>query len=291
MVGAVLVVDGCIVGEGHTQAYGGPHAEVMAIHGVDDMLLKKATLYVSLEPCAHHGKTPPCADLIIDKGIPSVVIGCRDSFEAVDGKGIERLRAAGIDVQVGLLEDECIYQNRRFFTYHQMQRPYVILKWAETTDGYIDDSNQKPLKISNAMSSQWVHQWRSEEQSILIGGKTARKDNPSLSTRLVSGPSPERFVWTSRSLSPDSKLAISGCTVLDFSSVKEVLDALYKAEVQSVLVEGGAQVLQQFIDAHAYDEVRRIVGAVRAEAGVKAPKIDAPIKRSIDCGGDKILYY
>jgi len=186
-VGSVLVVNNKVIGEGYTSPYGGNHAEVNAIQSVsDNQLLKKATLYVTLEPCSHHGKTPPCSDLIIRSGIPRIVIGCIDSNTLVAGKGVEKLRSAGCEVIVGVLENECKEHHRRFFTYHNKKRPYIILKWAQTPDGLIAPINRderKPVWITQETSRQLVHQWRSEEHAILVGANTVVKDNPKLNVR------------------------------------------------------------------------------------------------------------
>ncbi|NNC82378.1 MAG: bifunctional diaminohydroxyphosphoribosylaminopyrimidine deaminase/5-amino-6-(5-phosphoribosylamino)uracil reductase RibD [Flavobacteriales bacterium] len=293
MVGALLVHRDQIIAEGYTSPYGGPHAEVKAIGGAPEDALTESTLYVSLEPCAHHGKTPPCVDLILEKGIPRVVIGCRDPFKEVDGRGIEKLRAAGLEVTVGVLEEECRWQNRRFMTFHEKKRPYVILKWAESSDGYIDRQREggKASQISSAASSQQVHQWRADEMAILIGGRTARMDDPSLTTRLVSGPSPERFVWTSTDLPSESTLHRSGYKAVQATSVTEVLKELYDQGMQSVLIEGGAEVHRQFLEEGLYDEVRRIIGSGSLGKGVEAPVIDGLPDTETASGSDRILTY
>lgn len=293
MVGAVLVHDGKVISEGFTSEYGGPHAEVNAIKEVDESLLRSSILYVSLEPCAHHGKTPPCSDLIIAKGIPRVVIGCRDPFSEVNGRGIEKLRAAGVQVTEGVLAKECLEINKRFTTFHENKRPYVILKWAESADGFIDREREggEATAISSPETSQLVHQWRGEEQAILVGGETARKDDPSLTTRLVDGPDPERFVWTRKTLPADHHLMKIGYESLGVDNVEEVLSMLYAKGIQSVLVEGGAKVLQQFLDSGSYDEVRRIVAVQKIERGVTAPSIDAIKKSEMISGTDVIEFY
>ncbi|HVS95811.1 MAG TPA: bifunctional diaminohydroxyphosphoribosylaminopyrimidine deaminase/5-amino-6-(5-phosphoribosylamino)uracil reductase RibD, partial [Puia sp.] len=193
MVGAVLVFEDRVIGEGYHRRYGGPHAEPECIASVaepDKTLIGRSTLYVSLEPCAHHGKTPPCADLIVRMGISRVVIGCRDPFPEVNGKGIERLRAAGVEVQTGILEDECVRLNKRFFTFHLEDRPFIVLKWAQTARGFIAHSRAgaERLRISNEITDRLVHKWRSEEASILVGPRTAVLDDPALTVRLWKGP-------------------------------------------------------------------------------------------------------
>ena len=197
MVGAVLVYDNRIIGEGYHRHYGHAHAEVNCIASVkkeDEPFIRQSVLYVSLEPCAHHGKTPPCADLIIEKKIPMVVVGSRDPFKEVDGKGIEKLQAAGVEVQEDVLEKECIDLNKRFFTFHTWRRPYIILKWAQSDDGKIAKTGHSRVLISNDYTNRLVHKWRSEEASILVGTNTALMDNPSLDTRLWKGPNPVRLV-------------------------------------------------------------------------------------------------
>ncbi len=293
MVGALVVHDGKIISEGCTQAYGEAHAEVMAIRGVSDELLRESTIYVSLEPCAHHGKTPPCADLILEKCIPRVVIACRDPFEKVDGRGIERLRAAGVEVIEGVLSKEARELNKRFFTFHQKKRPYVVLKWAESADGFIDRKRTEgeAAKISSQLTNQRVHQWRSEEQAILVGGNTARQDSPRLDVRWVDGPNPERFLWSSSDLDAAHRLSRAGYSRIEASSVREVLASFYERGIQSVLVEGGAQVLQQFIDSASFDEIRRVLGEVELVDGVKAPRLMHDSSRQEKSGSDVIKYY
>lgn len=300
MVGSVIVCNGAIIGEGFHRQYGGPHAEVNAINSVKDKsLLKESTIYVSLEPCAHFGKTPPCSDLIISHGIPRVVVGSVDPFAQVAGKGIEKMRQAGIQVEVGVLENECLELNRRFFTFHQQQRPYVILKWAQTLDGFLDiDRSQpefgQPTWISNELSRRLVHRQRTEEAAILIGTNTAMKDNPSLTVRDWSGRQPVRLVIDRQNLLPDS-LHLKDGTVptvvfsdnkgenrrnlefvsLDFSRniLPQLLDFLYARELQSVVVEGGKLLLQSFIDQDLWDEAHVYVGHSWFGRGVPAPHL------------------
>lgn len=279
MVGALLVQDDRVIGEGWHQRYGEAHAEVNAIAaaGTD---LSRTTLYVSLEPCAHFGKTPPCADLIIRTGIPKVVIGCRDPFDAVNGKGIEKLRAAGVEVIEGVLERECRELNKRFFTFHEKHRPWILLKWAQTGDGFIAaDQNTPRLLISNEYTNRLVHQWRSEEAGILVGTNTALLDDPELTNRLWDGPSPVRLVMDMDLRLPASlKLFNRAQKTVVFNSVKseelenliyyrleknkslisQLMSALYNLGIQSVLVEGGTRLLQSFIDDGTWDEARII---------------------------------
>ncbi|RYY15177.1 MAG: bifunctional diaminohydroxyphosphoribosylaminopyrimidine deaminase/5-amino-6-(5-phosphoribosylamino)uracil reductase RibD, partial [Chitinophagaceae bacterium] len=197
MVGAVLVYNDRIIGEGYHRKYGEAHAEVNCLEAVDaadEVFVAESTMYVSLEPCCHYGKTPPCADLIIAKGLKKVVIGCRDPFPRVNGKGIEKLNKAGIDVVHGVMEKECLELNKRFFTFHTRQRPYIILKWAQTSDHFIASGNKARLMITNEFTNRLVHKWRNEEMSIMVGTNTVREDNPSLTTRLWTGQNPVRFV-------------------------------------------------------------------------------------------------
>lgn len=297
-VGAVIVHNNVIIGEGYTSAYGGNHAEVNAVHSVKDKsLLKEATIYVSLEPCSHFGKTPPCSDLIITHKIPKVVIGTIDLFAKVAGRGIEKLQKAGCEVTLGVLEAECVASNKRFFTFHQHKRPYVILKWAETQDGFIDKVRQEndpvqPNWITNMYSRQLVHKWRSEEQAILVGTNTAITDNPKLNTRNWYGKSPVRVVLD-RSLRVPLSYSLFDQTIktivitarekesqenlifeaIDFSKniAQQICDVLYKHELQSVIIEGGKQTLQTFIDANLWDEARVFKGNVLFQQGIEAP--------------------
>jgi len=282
MVGAVLVYDGRIIGEGHHQKYGQAHAEVNCINSVSDIdreLISVATLYVSLEPCAHFGKTPPCSDLIIKKEIKKVVIGCRDPFVEVNGKGIDKLEKAGIEVVTGILEQECKELNKRFFAFHTKQRPYIILKWARTGNGKIGSDLQERVLISNSHTNRLVHQWRSEEASILIGTNTALLDDPSLDNRLWSGKSSVRMVLDLPLRLPSSlKLFNREQPTIIFNRIKQeedgnisyyqiqdethiiqqIVNACFALGLQSILVEGGAKLLQSFIDAGLWDEARVI---------------------------------
>lgn len=300
MVGAVIVHNGIIIGEGYHRQCGGPHAEVNAIASVkDERLLCESTMYVSLEPCAHYGKTPPCADLIVEKRIPRVVIGCRDSFDQVDGKGIQKLRDAGVDVTVGVLEKECRELNRAFFTYHGKKRPYIVLKWAQSADGYMDvlrEENEEhtPVRFSTDESAIRVHRLRAMSDAILVGRRTATLDNPSLTTRLWPGKNPMRVVIDRKGVL-DKRLRLFDNTVktivftevfrdfdgadkieqvkLGFTEdiVPQIINCLYEHKVQRLLVEGGAQTLQAFIDAGLWDEATVEVAPLVLGDGVKAP--------------------
>tara|TARA_B100000768_G_scaffold181355_1_gene204005 strand:- start:11196 stop:12122 length:927 start_codon:yes stop_codon:yes gene_type:complete len=305
MVGCVIVVEDQIIAEGYTSPYGGAHAEVNAIKAVKDVsLLHKATLYVTLEPCAHFGKTPPCSDLIITHKIPRVVIGCLDEHEKVCGKGIAKLKAAGCEVTVGVLEDECKLHHKRFFTYHTKKRPYIILKWAESSDGYIaplSKSETKPVWISNTHSRQLVHQWRAEEQAILVGANTVIQDNPSLTTRDVEGANPIRIVIDLKNSLAEtyqifnSEVKTIRLTADEISSDKplasEVCKALYKHQINSVIIEGGQKTLQAFIDENLWDEARIFTGELKLDEGIQSPKINGTPSTETLIGSDclKIL--
>ncbi len=291
LVGCVIVYKGKIIAEGWHKNAGSYHAEREAIMKViDRSLLSKSTLYVNLEPCDHFGKTPPCTDLILEMKIPSVIIGCLDENKIVLGKGIEKLKSNGCRVKSGILKSKCQNINRRFFTFHQKKRPYVILKWSETSDGFIapKDSGQG-YWLSDPLSKQRVHQWRSQEQSIMIGVKTALNDNPKLNTRLWKGKNPLALV-----IDPHQKL--SSCKKRDYNlfnrkfitirnqnqqkyreqikiTAEEILDQLYDINLQSVIIEGGAKTLQCFIDAGLWDEARIFVTKQKISDGLKGPKI------------------
>lgn len=286
MVGSVIVHEDSIIGEGYTSKYGGNHAEVNAIHSVKDKsLLKQATLYVTLEPCSHYGKTPPCSDLIIAHNIPKVVIGCVDDNKKVAGKGIERLINAGCQVIVGVLEEACKEHHKRFFTFHNKKRPYVILKWAETKDGFIAPASKdtlKPVWITNEYSRQLVHKWRAEEQAILVGTNTVLNDNPSLTVRDWTGENPIRIVIDKKNeltakhnvLNNEAKTIIINNTLINKSqgnTPEQILNLLTENEITSVIIEGGSITLQTFIDANLWDEARVFVGDIIFNQGIKAP--------------------
>lgn len=288
LVGSVIVYNDEIIGEGWHQKAGEPHAEVNAINSVKDKsLLAKATIYVSLEPCSHFGKTPPCCDLIIAKKIPNVVIGTIDPFAKVAGNGIKRLLEAGKKVTVGILEDECNELNKRFFTFHNKKRPYIILKWAESQDGFIaplSKDKQEPVWLTNLFSRQLVHKWRSEEQAILVGTKTVIDDNPSLTTRDWVGNNPIRIVLDQNNrISKEShifdnqaKTILLNNDTINFNNniAQEIVDFLFNEGIQSVIIEGGSKTLQTFIDANIWDEARVFKSNVTLNEGVKAPKIE-----------------
>ena len=342
MVGAVLVYNEKIVGEGYHKKFGEAHAEVNCINNVKDEdrnFIKKSTLYVSLEPCSHFGKTPPCTDLIIKNKIPKVVIGCKDVYTEVDGKGIKKLQDAGIEVITGVLEKECVELNKRFFTFHQQQRPYIILKWAESAnvkisspptplhpDSYRERGEPLPQPspqvgselyartfISNEFTNRLVHKWRSEEAAILIGTNTALQDDPSLTTRLWHGNNPVRLVIDINLRLPSNLKIFNKETKtiifnkqkheedgnLIFYKIKEeglltqMMKAIYELQIQSVLVEGGAILLQSFIDAGLWDEARIIHNEeLIIINGINSPELkNALLQKQENYFSDTISYF
>jgi diaminohydroxyphosphoribosylaminopyrimidine deaminase/5-amino-6-(5-phosphoribosylamino)uracil reductase len=315
MVGSVIVHNGKIIGEGWHKKAGEAHAEVNAVNSVQNKaLLKEATIYVSLEPCAHYGKTPPCASLIIKHQIPRVVIGCIDTFSEVSGKGIAMMEETGAVIKLGVLEKECIESHKRFFTFHQNKRPYIILKWAETKDGFIAPIAQEignPFWITSSKSKQLVHKWRTEEASILVGTNTADKDNPALTARLWNGNQPTRIVLDRRiRLSKDLKCFDANSTTLvftelnekstptteyikvDFNSLTlELLKKLYQKNIQSIIIEGGKQTLQTFIDLNLWDEARVFVGSSNLVTGIASPVFEQKSKREENIASDVLKWY
>ena len=285
MVGSVIVYKNKIIGEGYTSVYGGNHAEVNAINSVVNKdLLKSATIYVILEPCSHYGKTPPCSDLIIKHNIPNVVVGCIDDNEQVAGKGIKRLIDAGCHVIVGVLEQACKNHHKRFFTFHNKKRPYIILKWAETQDGFIAPKNKnekKPVWITNMFSRQLVHKWRTEEQAILVGVNTVLQDNPSLTARDWVGKNPIRIVIDKEEklskklnvFNTDAKTILISKNNINFSKpiAKQICNYLFKNNINSVIIEGGSKTLQAFINENIWDEARVFTGQTEFKKGIKAP--------------------
>ena len=288
LVGSVIVYNDQIIGEGWHQKAGYPHAEVHAIQSVKDKsLLSKATIYVSLEPCSHFGKTPPCSDLIIANKIPNVVIGTIDPFAKVAGTGIKKLIEAGANVTVGILEDECYELNKRFFTFHTKKRPYIILKWAESIDGVIAPitrEEQKPVWITSELSRQLVHKWRSEELAILVGTNTVLEDNPTLTTRNWIGNNPIRIVLDQNNkISKESHIFDNQAKTISISKNEMPFDEnlaaniasfLFEQNIQSVLIEGGTKTLQTFIDSNLWDEARVFKGAISFNKGIKAPEFN-----------------
>lgn len=298
MVGSVIVHNGEIIGEGYHHKAGEPHAEVNAIRSVkDESVFAESTIYVCLEPCAHFGKTPPCADLIISKHFKRVVVGCIDSFSKVSGKGIEKIKNAGIDVEINVLQKESRDLNKRFFTFHEKHRPYIILKWAQTEDKFIDrlpeDKNStQGVRITDETCQKLVHQWRSQEQAILVGSITAVNDNPSLTTRLVEGNNPLRFAWDLHDKIPTCSHLKDGLTPtiiftnkiheskenLEYITVSEneniltkTLHVLFEKGIQSLIVEGGTKTLQTFIDADLWDEARIFTTKEKFGKGIASP--------------------
>jgi len=305
MVGAVVVYDGRIIGEGYHVRCGEGHAEVNALASVkpeDEHLLPQSTIYVSLEPCSHYGKTPPCADLIISKRLKRCVVGCVDPFAKVCGRGIEKLRNAGIEVIVGVLEDECRELNKRFFTFHEHHRPFITLKWAETSDGFIAYKDQTPdnvLVISNSFTQTLCHKRRAEHQAILVGANTLINDNPSLNVRKWSGEDPIPCVLISennlKKLKTDHpndyRLLMPEANTLFASSIDELLENLYKRGIQSLLVEGGRQVLQSFIDRGLWDEAYVETGNSDIGNGINSPTMEYPVYSTRHYASNRLDFY
>ncbi|GAA4278546.1 bifunctional diaminohydroxyphosphoribosylaminopyrimidine deaminase/5-amino-6-(5-phosphoribosylamino)uracil reductase RibD [Aquimarina mytili] len=318
LVGSVIVYNNQIIGEGWHYQAGEPHAEVNAIKSVKNKaVLKNATIYVSLEPCSHHGKTPPCSDLIIEKGIKKVVIGTIDTFSEVSGTGIQKLMNAGCDVTVGVLEKECLELNKRFFTFHNKKRPYIILKWAQTQDHFIAPEtrkNRKPIWITNSHSRQLVHKWRSEEQAILVGNKTVIKDNPKLTTREWPGKNPIRIaIDISGKITEDSAILDNTTATIIITSekfkkesfnnltyeviqtkekiIEEICTILYRHEIQSVIIEGGTQTIQSFINENLWDEARVFEGNTTFNNGIKAPTLKGNLVSERKIMNDTIRIY
>lgn len=321
MVGAVIIHDGLVIGEGFTSPYGGPHAEVNAVQDAVGrlgeaearQLFTKSSIYVSLEPCAHQGKTPPCADLLVDMGFARVVIGCLDPYSKVNGAGVGKLREAGIECLVGVLEEECQFMNRRFFTRIRENRPYIILKWAETADAFFAPLEGEQRWISNKLSKQLVHKWRSEEDAILVGTRTALVDNPALTNRLWTGKSPKRIL-IDRNLAVADEAAIFSEDVetivfnahkadwqgnrkyialenFDLYLPQNIAYQLYLMDVQSIIIEGGAQVLNSFIEAGLWDEARVFVSPQCWGAGIAAPELPKLCYSQQKVGSDTLKYF
>lgn len=317
VVGAVIVCDGKIIGEGYHRCCGGPHAEVNAVNSVKDKsLLTRSTIYVTLEPCSHYGKTPPCADMLISYRLKRVVVGCVDPFAKVCGNGINKLREAGIEVTVGVCEDECLELIRKFRTFHKKKRPYIILKWAQSADGFIDREREggSPTIISNPFTQMLVHKMRHEASAIMIGTNTAILDNPSLTNRKWIGKSPVRVVIDRKGKLPESLNIFDGkMPTLIFSEVERttektnveyikageskdyidtILSELYKRELQSLIVEGGSILLQNFIDRGLWDECIIETGNISIGKGIKAPVIkDFTQTSQRQCFGSVITKY
>lgn len=316
MVGCVIVYNRKIIGEGYHQNFGGPHAEVNAINSVKDKtLLPESTLYVSLEPCNHFGKTPPCTDLIVSTGIKKVVVGCIDPFDKVSGSGIERLITHNIEVIQNVMEEECKQLNKRFFTFHQQKRPYIILKWAQSADGFIAPVNQTENNrwISNAYSQKLVHRWRSQEQAILVGANTAFMDNPKLNVRSWYGKNPLRILIDKDLKTPSTHYIFKdGESTLVFCNTKiksnapiysvninfakdviaQVTQELYKRNIQSVIVEGGSFTLQHFINANKWDEARVFVAQEKyLNEGIPSPDLKLKPRKKETIANDLLLTF
>ncbi len=318
MVGCVIVHQGKIIGEGFHQRYGEAHAEVNAINSVTDpTLLRESTIFVSLEPCAHYGLTPPCADLIVSKQIPKVVIGSIDPFAKVAGKGIAILKNAGIEVTTGVLKEECDELNKRFFTFHQKKRPYIILKWAQTLDGFIDidrtaEDYGEPTWITGKEALLLVHKMRAEEDAILVGTNTAEKDNPSLTVRHCEGKNPLRLVLDKNlRLSHNLHLFDNSTKTLIYNSIKEgtqenteyikvdfdknllsqILDSLHQKNILSLIVEGGKQVLETFIAEDLWDEAHIYTGNKNFKRGILAPKLPGSPEKTIKIKQDSLKIF
>lgn len=302
MVGSVIVHEGAIIGEGYHVKSGGPHAEVIAIGSVKNKeLLASSTIYVSLEPCSHFGKTPPCADLIVAHNIPVIVVGTTDTSSKVSGKGLSKLKAAGCKVIVGVAEDECRRINRRFFTFHEKKRPYITLKWAQSADGFIDINRENvyrsgPGWITGKSERILVHKWRASEQAILVGAETVRVDNPLLNVREWKGNDPLRIILSGTGSLPaklsmndlpgsqvifsfyPEKIEMPGSVFIRLnqneSSALQILDYLYRCDIQSIFIEGGAKILTHFISSGLWDEARIFYGDQLFRNGVKAPEIN-----------------
>jgi len=309
LVGCVIVHENKIIGEGSHKDYGDKHAEVNAINSVNDKnLLANSTLYVNLEPCNHHGKTPPCSDLILKYKIKNVVIGSIDPNKMVKGGGIEKLQSNGCNVTYGILEHECDYLNKRFFTYHKQGRPYVILKWAESNDGFISPikSNREVYWISGENSKKISHKWRSEEHSILVGVQTIIDDDPILTTRLVDGKNPIRIVLdpncripvNSKVFSKDSKTIVLSKTennsieknikIINYDNMKFILRSLYDLKFQSVIIEGGAKTIKNFLDSDIWDSIRIFRSNKNLKDGIKGPEIDISKFQKTKIGHDTL---
>lgn len=295
MVGAALVCGGSILAEGYHRRYGLPHAEVEAIGKLKRSdLLPECTLYVSLEPCCHVGKTPPCTELIIASKIPRVVVAAADPFPKVNGSGIQRLRQAGVEVTVGVLEQEAREQNRRFFTFYEKNRPYIILKWAQSADGFIDicrAASEPPAKISGLQAHRLSHKWRTEEQAIMVGANTALMDNPKLTARLWCGQNPTRVVYDEQNKLPRTLNLFNGdapLITLSSGSISSWMNVLHSRSIQSLIVEGGAKLLLQFIAAGLWDEARIFTAPHKLLRGVAAPRICGTVRREELIGNDRL---
>ena len=290
MVGAVIVHDDIIVGEGYHHRCGEAHAEINAINAVKDKaLLKECTLYVNLEPCSHFGKTPPCADAIIRYGIPKVVIGSIDYHDKVNGAGVHKLREAGVEVVENVCREECEELYKRFFTFHRKHRPYIILKWAQTRDGYMDidrsNSNTTTYWITNPALKVLTHKWRSEEDAILVGYRTMKNDQPQLTTREYPGKNPQRFV-----MQRGEEILSSLPYTPRPDDVKEAVEKLYDLNIQSVIIEGGKKTLEKFMEADLWDEARILVGNQTWGKGLPAPELSGVPEKTVTIDDNLLMY-
>ena len=293
-VGALLFYDGKIISEGFTKEHGKNHAEINVMNKIsDNEVLKKSTLYVTLEPCSHYGKTPPCCEAISNKRIKEVIVGINDPNKLVNGRGINYLKNNNIKVKTGILENECKKLHKRFLTFQNKKRPYIILKWAETLDRFISPKKQKnnrPYWISNIFSRQLVHKWRSQEHGILIGGKTYENDSPILNSRLWDNNNPEKFILTNNKNFKDSNY--NKINDVDLFTVNEISDYLYNKNIQSIIVEGGSKTIENFINKGVWDEARIIQNSKELNDGVKSPKINGRLENEFQIMDDniKIIY-
>ena len=290
MVGAVIVHHDTVIGEGYHHRCGEPHAEINAINAVKDRsLLKESTLYVNLEPCSHFGKTPPCADAIIRYGIPKVVIGSTDYHDKVNGKGVRKLREAGVEVVENVCREECEELNKRFFTFHRKHRPYIILKWAQTRDGFMDIDRSEPVTttywITNPALKVLVHKWRSEEDAVLVGYRTMLNDQPQLTTREYPGKDPQRFVMQR---GEDMISPLPYTPLPDYAT--EAVEKLYQLDIQSVIVEGGKTTLEKFMAAELWDEARILVGNQKWGRGLLAPEPPGIPEKTVTIDDNLLVY-
>ena len=292
-VGCLLFYDGKIISEGYTSQAGQNHAEVNVINKINDSdILRKSTLYVTLEPCSHHGKTPPCCNAIFNKNIKRVVVGCKDPNELVNGSGIKYLNKKGVKVKVGVLENECRELHKRFFTYQNKKRPYIILKWAETSDGFISplkNNTGRPFWISNKYTRQIVHKWRSQENAILVGSKTYITDNPILDSRNWNKNNPQRFI-----IAGNNKIQSKRFDIIRHNktlSVDNINQILFEKNIQSILVEGGKKTLETFIKSGCWDEARIIKNEKKINNGIRSPILNSKINNVLKVDDDLIQTY
>ena len=292
-VGSLLFYDGKIISESFTSEYGKNHAEINVINKINDNdVLKKSTLFVTLEPCSHFGKTPPCCNAIFNKKIKNVVIGCKDPNELVNGGGINFLKSNDVNVEYGILEKECKDLHKRFFTFHEKRRPYIVLKWAETSDGFISPSINKsgrPFWISNKFSRQLSHKWRSKEHAILVGGQTFEIDNPILNARNWDSNDPHRFILTKNKKIYNNDFEI--ISNKKHLTVSEINDILFEKNIQSIIIEGGKKTLDMFINSDCWDEARVIISKNKLKKGISSPVLNSRLNSELMIDGDSIQFY